>query len=102
MDKGKLRNAQLTDLSKAFECILHDFFIATVEDTVSHTKPVKLCTISDRKQRNKVNDEFSDLIELQLVFSQGSILSPLLFNIYICDLLFFVEEDLMLLAMLMK
>ena len=48
--------------------------------------------LTDRKHRTKVNDSFSDFIDL-LLGVQGWILSPLLFNIYICDLFFFVEED---------
>ena len=49
--------------------------------------------LTDRKHRTEVNDLFSDFIDLLLGVPQFSILEPLLFHIYICNLFFFVEED---------
>ena len=48
--------------------------------------------LTDRKHRTKVNNSFSDF-DFLLGVLQGSILGLLLINIYICDLFFFVEED---------
>ena len=95
MDKGKSCAAQLTDLSKAFDCIAHDFIMAKLEAYrfSCETHKVMHKYLTDTKHRTKVNGSFSDFIDLLLGFLQGSILSSLLFNIYIFDLFFFAEEE---------
>ena len=44
-----------------------------------------------RKQRTKINSSYSAFAEILFGVPQGSILGPLLFNIYICDL--FIENS---------
>ena len=48
--------------------------------------------LSNRKQRTKINSEFSPWEEILYRLPQGSILGPLLFNIFLCDL-FFIMND---------
>ena len=81
-------------LRKAFDCIVHDFLIAKLEAYGVSCEALKVMYnyLTDRKHRTKVNYYFSDFTDLLLGVPQGSILSPLLFNIDICDLFFFVEE----------
>ena len=74
---------------------MHDFLIAKQEAYGFSYEALKvMCNyLTDRKHRTKVNNSFSNFIDLLLDVRQGSILGPLWFNIYIWDLFFFVEED---------
>ena len=94
VDNGGVFGALLTDLSKAFDCIPHDLIIAKLEAYGFHIDALKLIHdyLSNRKQRVKVNDAYSSWKDIFYGVSQGSILGPLLFNIDLCDLFYFLED----------
>ena len=48
--------------------------------------------LSNRKQRTKINSTHCSLLEIIFGVPQGSILGPLLFNIFLIDLFFIIED----------
>ena len=58
-------------------------------------KSLNLCSVTPHRQKiqNQISHSFSNFIDLLIDVPQDSILGLLLFNICICDLFFFVEEE---------
>ena len=94
IDKGKLAGALLTDLSKAFDCINHELLIAKMEAYGFDHKSLTYIYsyLSIRKQRTKVNGSSSTWTDITVGVPQGSILGPLLLNIYFYDIFYSIPK----------
>ena len=86
--------ALLTDLSKAFDCINHKLLIAKLNTYGFGYNALKLIFdyLSRRRQRVKINDTLSKWSNIECGIPQGSILGPLLFNILINDIFYFMNN----------
>ena len=102
LDQGGHYSALLTDLSKAFDCTMHDLLIAKLQAYCFNDDSLNfVCNyLVDREQRVKINSSFSTLSKIEYGVPQGSILGSLIFNINTLDI-FFEQKDVNFLHMQM-
>ena len=82
------------DLSKAFDTINHELLIAKIDAYGFSKKSLELILdyLSNRLQHVKINSTFSSWSEITQGIPQGSVLGPLVFNIYLNDLFFLLGD----------
>ena len=93
VDNGEASGALLTDMSKAFDCLSHDLLIAKLEAYGFDDMSLKFIHsyLSRREQRVRNNSKYSSWSQIICGVPQGSILGPLLFNIYLADIFIFTK-----------
>ena len=96
LDDNKVVGGILMDLSKAFDCLPHDLLIAKLEayGLGRSSLLLLLSYLKDRKQSVKIKGIRSLFQLIKSGVPQGSILGPILFNIFMNDLFYLLQNDL--------
>ena len=84
----------LMDFSEAYDCIVHDSLIAKLEAYGFDRNSLKfMYSLKGCPQRIEVGSSYSSLCNIEIGVPQGSVLVPMLFNMFINGLFVFDLES---------
>ena len=95
LDKGKKVGTIFMDLSKAFDTLNHNLLLAKLDAYGFSFNAIKFVQsyLSERFQRVNINNNFNEWCKILLGVPIGvSILGSLLFNIFINDIFYFIQD----------
>ena len=94
LDNGEFVGCISMDLSKAFDCLPHSLIICKLYAYVVSASACKLIAsyLYKRKQRVKIENENSEWLDISKGIFQSSILGPLIFNIFINDIFYVIQD----------
>ena len=94
LERGGEYATLLMDLTKIFDCLPHDLIIAKLYACRIDKASLRLVHsyLTDRYERVKINISYSLWSLIKHGMPRGSILGPIIFNIFLCDAFLMIDN----------